>query len=91
MKKLFEILKLLIKCNFKSSIEKKDIIIYDCVNSFELSKVLTNKKYFILSSRKERIIELLQSGNLTPNVIHEGQIVKVDEQKVPGQSESQPM
>ncbi len=58
MKKLFEILKLLIKCNFKSSIEKKDIIIYDCVNSFELSKVLTNKKYFILSSRKERIIEL---------------------------------
>ena len=64
MSKIFLLLKLLIKSSYKIPALKKDIIIYDCTNSFELSKALPDKRYFILSSRKEKIKTLFFNKNI---------------------------
>ena len=64
MKKVLEIFKFLFKTRFTRLIVKKDIIIYDCVNSLELSKALPEKKYFVLSSRKEKIKILFVSKKI---------------------------
>ncbi len=69
MSKFFEILKLLRRCSFTNSVIKKDIIIYDCVNSFEVSKALPDKKYFILSSRKEKIKKLFLNKNIIFSIL----------------------
>ena len=54
MKKLIEYLKFIINCKFVFSVKKKKIIVFDCISSYELSKILPDQT-LILSSRKEKI------------------------------------
>jgi surface carbohydrate biosynthesis protein len=54
----------LINCKILFSIKKKDIVIYDCINSYELSKLFENENFFILSSRREQIKNLYLSKKI---------------------------
>ena len=53
-----------INCKILFSIKKKDIVIYDCVNSYELSKLLEHKNFLILSSRRTKIKNLYFSKKI---------------------------
>ena len=59
-----DIIVLLIKSKIFFKLKKKNIIIYDCINSYELSKILDKKNYFILSSRKTTIKNIYLTKNI---------------------------
>ncbi len=64
MKYLKDIISFLLKSEIFFQLKKKNIVIYDCINSYELSKVLKRKDYFILSSRKTTIKNIYLTKNI---------------------------
>ena len=52
-----------VKIIFKN-FPKKNVLIYDCVNTNDLKKVLGNEKYGVLTSRLERFKEIYLSKNI---------------------------
>ena len=61
--------KLIFKIKIKNEIEKKKIIVFDCVNSYHLISILEAKDYFLLSSRLNRINTIFLDKDIITYII----------------------
>jgi len=69
LKSLVDYISLLYRSRIIFSVKPKNIVIFDCVNSYELSKILDNDKFIIISSRKITIYKLYFTKNIILFVI----------------------
>ena len=69
LKSLVDYISLLYRSRIIFSVKPKNIVIFDCVNSYELSEILDNDKFIIISSRKEKIYKLYFTKNIILFVI----------------------
>ena len=69
LKSLVDYISLLYRSRIIFSVKQKNIVIFDCMNSYELSKILDNDKFIIISSRKLTIYKLYFTKNIILFVI----------------------